>query len=285
MIEGSNRHNFCISSNISNWRTGDAPSLLKSLHDLKQKSPRALTGLKCPQELWNGKSSIQEGYKKYFNKTKLVIGIRHPVLWFESMYNFKVRNLLTMPPTNKLPRCVGGSHGVCAWRMNLPDFMSWLNKTPMNDDEMKFMMLKEERNGAKSKGSVGPVFLYEMKQIEDREGAHAVIDDLAEFLGIEEELPSLPHISTSGVMDFVPGVEDFTKERVINICDEQHAEIHHVLMRKAKISSEWILKYFLKSNDVHVSSPHTFANIMTNWEIDPCIERRRISKRSADAAN
>lgn len=26
-------------------------------------------------------------YRRYFNQTKLIVGLRHPILWFESLYS------------------------------------------------------------------------------------------------------------------------------------------------------------------------------------------------------
>lgn len=37
---------------------------------------------------------------KYFPKTVLMVGIRHPVWWFQSLYNFKVQNLPRHLPAN-----------------------------------------------------------------------------------------------------------------------------------------------------------------------------------------
>lgn len=264
--------------------TGDIPILLNSLHDLEHINTSSLhRGIKCPQDIWSSATSIQEGYKKYFYKTKLIIGLRHPVLWFESLYNFNVRNANKMAPTHKLKRCVRGSHGVCAWRMNLADFMSWLNKTPMGDDEKKYMSLKED-NDVKRKGRVGSVFLYEVNQMEGKEKGitDAFLRDLAEFLDIKEGLSELPHISTAGSLDFIPGMEEFTKELTIDICDDQHSFIRKVLVEKARTSSEWIRTYFLKSKDVHVSSKDYFVKQLEHWGVDPCIDRRRKGKKEVD---
>ena len=257
---------------------GDIPFLLNSLHSLERKK----RGIKCPQELWSSRSSIQAGYKKFFHKTKLVVGIRHPILWFESMYNFNVRNANNMISTDKLSRCGRGSHGVCAWRMNIPDFLSWLNKTPLGNDEGAFMNLKADID-AKKTGNVGPVFLYEMDQLkgEDNNGTIGTVfrKDLAAFLDIQDGLPELPHISTAGSMDFIEGMKEFTENFTIDICDDEHSFIRSVLMEKSRTSSEWIQKYFISSEDVHVSSRDYFLNRMQQWHTDPCIERKKTNHR------
>ena len=153
----------------------------------------------------------------------------------------------------------------------------------MGDDEKKYMSLKED-NDVKRKGRVGSVFLYEVNQMEGKEKGitDAFLRDLAEFLDIKEGLSELPHISTAGSLDFIPGMEEFTKELTIDICDDQHSFIRKVLVEKARTSSEWIRTYFLKSKDVHVSSKDYFVKQLEHWGVDPCIDRRRKGKKEVD---
>lgn len=253
----------------------DIPLLLNALYNLKQSSsnPNLPTGIKCPQDVSSTKSI--DNYKKHFYKTKLIIGLRHPILWFESLYNFNVRNMNKMIHTDKLERCVRGSHGICAWRANIADFLAALNKTPLNKEEMQYMALQETQQ--RKDGNVGPVFLYEISQLnEDNKGVSSELrKDLAEFLGIKESISEFPHVSTAGVLDWIDGIKDFTQDYMIDICDEEHAFIRSLLMTKAKNASEWILKYFLQSADVHVSSREYFIKQIKGWSQDPCIYRAK----------
>jgi hypothetical protein len=43
-------------------------------------------GIKCPGDLENTPLAMRN-YEKFFPKTNYIVGIRHPVLWFESFYN------------------------------------------------------------------------------------------------------------------------------------------------------------------------------------------------------
>jgi len=261
----------------------DVLLLVNSLHSIKkaqstQHGQQFPTGIKCPQDV-SSQKSIQN-YKKYFPKTKLIVGLRHPILWFESLYNFNARNMNKMAPTKKLERCIKGSHGVCAWRVNVADFLSQLNKTPMmEEDELQYMNLRESTDKASTdKRQVGPVFLYEVNQLQSSASENdSFRKDLGDFIGIEHELlPEVPHINTAGVLDFVPGVKEFSESKMIDICDDDHIHIRSILLEKARSSSAWILTYLLKSNDVHVSSRDNFVKKLENWSEDPCIERRKM---------
>ena len=55
---------------------------------MKDTSPtRIKFGLKCPGVLYRNDLSI---YKRYFPTTKLIIGLRSPLSWFESFYNYQM---------------------------------------------------------------------------------------------------------------------------------------------------------------------------------------------------
>lgn len=45
-------------------------------------------GMKCPSDVENPNSLDNFGW--FFNTTKFIVGVRHPVLWFQSFYNFRL---------------------------------------------------------------------------------------------------------------------------------------------------------------------------------------------------
>lgn len=63
----------------------DVPRLITSLSELRLNRKRVH---KCPGEI-NQPDYVYNFYKEYFPKTKLFIGVRHPVDWFRSLYNFR----------------------------------------------------------------------------------------------------------------------------------------------------------------------------------------------------
>lgn len=233
-----------------------------------------LRGLKCPQDVSSDWS--MHNYAKYFPRTKIIVGIRHPVFWFESLYNFRVSNVpwKKMLHTSKLTKgCIGGSQGVCAWRANFHDFLSRLGKTPMSSpSEMRLLQLQLDR----VQTPVGPVFLYDVSQLSDSgDGGIRSAQfrtDLRNFLGLTKEIPPFPAVDTSGRFDFLPVVKRQTEEEKIDICEPEHDAIRAVLVEKAKMSSIWIRKYFLSSSEVFVSSRQHLNEILESWMHDPCAE-------------
>ena len=214
-------------------------------------------------------------YARHFPSTKLIVGIRHPVLWFESLYNFRVSNVpwKAMLPTSELTKgCVVGSQGVCAWRASFHDFLSRLGKTPMTSTSEKDLL---QLGLEPVKTKLGPVFLYEISQLSDSGDPGGVRSaqfrkDLKRFLGLQQEIPPFPFIDTSGRFDFLAPVKRQVDQNKINICDANHDAIRGVLMEKAILASEWIRNYFLQSEEVFVSSRQHFELIIDSWRFDPC---------------
>ena len=63
---------------------------------------KRMRGIKCPQDI----QSSAHNYARYFPETKLLVGIRHPIDWFESLYNYRLSNVpwKEMLPTSNLTR-------------------------------------------------------------------------------------------------------------------------------------------------------------------------------------
>jgi hypothetical protein len=74
----------------------------KDLCDNLPPDPHLLRGMKCPQSLES--EHALKNFQTLFPHTKLIVGVRHPILWFQSFYNFRVNNYKKMIPANE---CIG----------------------------------------------------------------------------------------------------------------------------------------------------------------------------------
>ena len=52
-----------------------------------ERTPPTRYGFKCPEMI--RETSLLENFEPISNETRLVVGVRHPVLWFQSFYNFR----------------------------------------------------------------------------------------------------------------------------------------------------------------------------------------------------
>jgi len=224
--------------------------LLKDLHREYKRGLRM--GIKCPRDL-EIRLAI-DNYNTFFPETRFIVGVRNPIRWFESFYNFRVHNEFPMRPPQKLVgKCYTESQGVCTNRADFPKFLSKI------EDSRK-------------------VFLYEMNQLQNKDSMDVFLRDLEEFLGLKTPLEG-------PMMRVKPGREPMSKEheqelmsKKINICEDQHVKLRALLKRKASASAHWILDEFLSNPNVKVSSPDYFKSLLQEWHSDPCDMTKNVSQ-------
>ena len=236
-------------------------------HDMSES--RAPRGIKCPQDLSSDLSL--PNYERFFERTKLIVGIRSPISFFNSFYNFRAVNTpwKDLLPTKKLAkRCIPGSLGICGWRASFVDFLYKLGKTPGSSEERKLLELHLDRVK-----KVGNVFIYELGQLSDANTTRSTQfrQDLGDFLGLQGEMPPIPHVNTLGRFDYIDAWREEAHQRKIDLCDKEHEFARAVLQDKTERTSKWLREYFLKSEEVIVSSPDYMTEILEGWMKDPCL--------------
>ena len=249
-------------------------------------------GFKCPDVLYTEQQlSILEHYHA---TTDFVISVRHPVLWFQSFYNYRLRKGFDMPDPDTLigtcpdvgegaldgtssHRVRSSPHKVCTDRANFHLALSRLGKTPMTTStEMNLL----RNHSLRSHHFSNRIFLMELGQlsvdVENRTRADAFVDDLGLFLGGGDmAFNTLPKLKQRGEAkhNVKEGV-NLTKlnERVMDICSPSHDALRSVLLESGKEASAWIRDYFIQSPDVVVSDETHFLDLLKTWESDPCAE-------------
>jgi hypothetical protein len=241
-------------------------------------------GYKAPQDVTQ--IHILDYYRTYWPHAKFIIGIRHPVRWFESLYNFRVQNLgatKTMPhPNDLIGPCHSGRFLTCT---NKGDFAVSLLKLgkhnyptarPATELETTIISRYEYLNRTFDSSTVeympNPLFLFELDQLGDSNETRSEIfrDDFTKFMSLKEQLPALPH--------FIPGKKRTLEEQKhrdslkIKICDGEYQPVRDELMILARQTSVWIREVFLNSPSVHVSSRDYFESILEGWMRDPCMD-------------
>jgi len=268
----------------------------REVYDLMQDNPAALVKKLYSLPVGN----VQRGYKspvdmsllhtmqyfqRYFYRTKLIVGIRHPVRWFESLYNFRIQNarmkiLDDFPHPNELVgRCFARAKNACTYKGEFALFLRHLGKTlhERNATTNEFVPTLTELNMYRAARFriipnvqhklENPVFLFEMTQLFN--DTDRLAEDVASFLNVE--VPSnwtIPHK--------IPGKDHWTEEqqaakdrRKMNICGDEFIPLRTELMRQSRVNSLWIRRYLLPH--VAVSSPASFEQILREeWMQDPC---------------
>lgn len=217
-------------------------ALLKDLYEEYQ--PNLLLGIKCPRDL--EVDYALNNYRSFFPETRFIVGVRNPIRWFESFYNFRVHNGFPMlPPQKLIGKCRKQNKGVCTDRANFSHHLSKIEGTRK-------------------------VFLYEMSQLQNGESMDVFLKDLQEFLGLKTPLDG-------PMMHVKPGRKPMSREhekelmmKKIDICEDQYLDLRELLKRQASASADWILGDFILHPNVQISSPDHFKSLLQEWHSDPC---------------
>ena len=217
--------------------------------------------------------------RDYFPHTRLLIGIRHPIAWFQSFYNYRIQNTGAMPDPYSLEVCRKNSQGVCLKRADYHLSLVRLGKTNYTKEQDAFSYASEWNDLVQDDPmhSPNPVFLYDTEQLADTDSQRTeqFRRDLQDFLGLLEPLPPVIHYSPGKILN-----ETLQKERdakKIDICSDQFLQLRQILFDKAKRSAYYIGKYFIHAPDVVVSSPDFFLEILDSYSQDPCQKKSSIT--------
>jgi hypothetical protein len=229
-------------------------------------------GYKAPNDIIS--IEAMDSIAKYWPNSKLIVGIRHPVSWFESFYNYRLQKGYTMPPALSLiGKCNTDSYRVCTEGANFHLNLNLLGKTNQTSPEEKKLLTPSPSN-VPIRPLHNQVFVYDISQLHDEDEARSdkYRHDLGNFLGLNHELSPIVNKAKNRKKDF-------------DICEDRYRPLRRVLMDIAQPASEWIRTYFMQSPDVVISSPRYFNELLLEWMEDPCDkqsdendpERRRLS--------
>jgi hypothetical protein len=229
--------------------------LMKNLNEASS-DPNVKRGIKCPVGLYT--SASIERLQDWFPDTKLILGLRHPVYYFQSFYNYRVmefhQNKLKtrIPP----PESLIGSH-------------EWAR---VSTETARFEKVLKKLGKTNSDGESLPtpfkVFLYTLEQMEDEneERGQQLRETLGSFLELQHQIQPL---HAANINHFV-GKKAL--DETIDICDTKYNHLRSVLVKNGRKSQRWIREEFLQSPDVTVANAEHFNEILKQWAFDPCVK-------------
>jgi hypothetical protein len=250
-----------------------------------------LIGIKCPSAI----SESMVAFSKRFPHTKFIVGLRHPVHWFQSFYNFRVNNEGALPDPLLLSGAyIDGCKGVYANRVRYHFLLARLGKTPLQDKEELSLVFNSSDeveqihffNHDLIENLGQKVFLYHVEQLSDYDDrastsgvisnnthtslSESFIKDLSNFLGLDQTLHPLAKRIVPGRKHEDETLQAYRNSLKIDICDSIYKPLREILVEHGKTSAVWIRNYFLLNKDVFVPSGKAFDLLMDNWSIDPC---------------
>jgi len=280
---------FCQVHNV----TSGAERVLSWLTDISNSSDTSTSGntkygIKCPTIVRD--MSAIENLIKISDNTRLVVGVAHPVKWFENFYNYRVlemynNNVITehvfgrmsgrsIPKPRELLNSTKHWKDVSTASARFDAYLKQLAKVPLDENERKTMF--DERLWPKR---IIPnpykVFIYTVEQLHDENETRQVQfqTDLQHHLGLSSPFRDFNKASKANA---VHNTVQYKEQ--IDICDPQYARIRKKLIQQGRITSEWIINRFIESDDVVVSDKDYFISTLRTWGNDPCLSSELVSQ-------
>jgi hypothetical protein len=224
-------------------------------------------GIKCPVSL--STSHSLERLDAHSPDAKLLIGVRHPVEYFQSYYNYRITEIYdnnlsvdTIPPIDSL---IGSSEwmGVSTDSARFDLYLKQLAKTEMSLEEFEDMA---GRPHLAVKPNRFRIFLYSLSQMEDEtvERKQSFTEQMQNFLGLVEPFPVITQRNKNHF------IGDNAHKETIDICDDKFAEVRTVLVKQGAETQRWIREEFMHSHDVVVANHDHFLEMLDTWSVDPC---------------
>jgi hypothetical protein len=221
----------------------------KLFYDLEAyQSQQERIGIKWPGTLSLGAQSIDMINERnpVGKTTKLIIGLRNPVLWFESFYNHRVFGKGETEIAPDPYSLIGG-----------PENM-WAN---LYTDHARFEIGLIKLRALSSKPKV---FIYEKDQLGDSyvERGNSFSSALREFLELSIPFEAFPQSNLKESLRF---------RGKISICDSHYDDLRAHIVHHGKTTARWILNEFLPGDDVFVGNSVHFRNLVERYGMDPCL--------------
>ena len=240
---------------------------------------KLMRGVKCPSIIdgFSVGPPILKDFSKYLPRTRLIVGIRHPVLWYQSFYNMQAGNDPTLPAADSTDLTVGCNNRNCGkgycqigklFCLNRARFhlgLAELGKTPL--DKVERELIPPELKVSDGNMIRNKIFLYDMEQLGDKNTTRKerLWSDLGDFIGYPDTIPHDKYKSSHGI----EGAN--AKNARINICDKRYDPIRAQLLVHGRQMSQWICPYFVKQGkDVYVSSQDYLCQLVEKYAEDPC---------------
>jgi len=233
--------------------------------------PKDYRGSKCPAQILDLQS-----ISKFIPKTKVILGIRHPLLWFKSFWDMQASNqwghYQRMTPYNKTEACFRRDCRnacprnilFCMHRGRFHIQLAQIGKTPLSSEERMLLAPMDEDGGEniKSQRVRNLIFLYEQSELSQ----DYVWEELGNFLHYPNgSLPHSEYHSSHGQHRSRSNVN------LLDICLPENDKFRSMMMPYAHEMSIWICEYFVKSPDVFVPGGNDkFCSIVKEYTKDPC---------------
>ncbi|GKZ01273.1 hypothetical protein MPSEU_001078300 [Mayamaea pseudoterrestris] len=278
----------------------DDPNQMVSIygHAARRKKQILVRGYKAPNDI--RRPNALEAIRTYWPKTKLVVGLRHPIKHFQSYYNYNTERGKppSVPPQDMYNRYLPEE----LFHVNLfllGKTASAINTFNSSSDKDFTQLLRKHYRWAHYHPPTympNPVFLYELGQMSYAKDDHDVrfAADLQNYLGLTEPFnwggrkAAFATMGTNSSTSAVPSANGTRRglriqRRItpsgINICDPLYDKVRANLLVLGAQASQWIQSHFMNHADVRIYNREHFIELLNAWAVDPCDDETRQYKQ------
>lgn len=254
----------------SNLAAGPAyAKLTEVVHELST-DPAIQRGIKCPISLRSHRTLSL--LARHSPETKIIIGVRHPVRFLESHYNYRITELYdknqraNIPPIETLVDNEWRGVWTRNARFEIP--LMQLGKTNMTTMEI-------QKLGLMAHSAIVPnrfkVFIYSLEQMKDTNVTRtdSFRHELETFMELEQPLKPFGHENLNHF------VRENAYKETIDICNDKYIALRTELITKGRETQLWLRNKFLKSQDVTVANRDHFLELLDSWGSDPCATSKK----------
>uniref|UniRef100_A0A7S2JTW0 Sulfotransferase domain-containing protein n=1 Tax=Leptocylindrus danicus TaxID=163516 RepID=A0A7S2JTW0_9STRA len=217
--------------------------------------PNVKRGVKCPTSIFDAVglrrlSEVSPGIK-------VLVGVRNPVKFFTSFYNYRVTEMYDrgeryyIPPPETLIKSEWKKVSADMARFELS--LLQYNKTGTNQDQLnKLVEMKKSVQSIPSR-----IFIYDIEQLEDKDEERAAQfrSDMQHFLGLTESLEPFPHENVNRRK------KQHSHPEYVDICHSAHDGLRKFLLNQASETGKWIKEEFIFSPDVIAGGKDYFLEL------------------------
>lgn len=244
----------------------DKASIAAAATESKGSSNVTKHGIKCPLSVWHTLGLQRLAH--FAPNVKLIIGVRHPISFFQSYYNYRITSMhdkgkiVEVPPAESL---IGIEH---QWKDVSTDIVRFelglmqLGKVELSEQQQRHLLSK----GRQMAKLPFQIFLYSIEQLEDTNGerASAFRGDMQRFLGLDGPIT----FTRENINHFVGAKKH---PETIDVCEPSFDSLRALMVTQGNATKKWILEKFIKSDDVTVGgSEEHFGQLLSAWGSDPC---------------
>lgn len=245
---------------------------------------KPLRGSHCSSFMGSGNDANAVDFSQHLPKTKLLVGIKHPVIWFKEFWDQAAMNkqldritnnhdpyeLTTLCTGRRCRHTCKQNQFFCMHRSRFHLGLARLGKTSLSDEERKYLAVDDEDGGNEVKNDQvkNPVFLYDDLELT----SEYFWESLAKYLGVDE----IPHDLQQLKESRLDHDKELANVKSLDFCKTEYDDLRSRILSYSYEMAMWLQLYWIplasdeSRTDVAVANPSVFNALLEKYKEDPC---------------